>query len=71
MHKMTNRALKEIHESMTDAYQAGIIDLSTMQKYDKLCMIDAHEMLPEEIRHIRKDLVKYGTIWLYQLRSKP
>ena len=55
---MTNRALKEIHESMNQAYQAGIVNLDTMQKYDKLCMIDSHNMRSEEIRHIRKDLAK-------------
>lgn len=55
---MTNRALKEIHESMSKAYQAGVIDLKTMQKYDQLCMIESHEMRPDEIQHIRKDIAK-------------
>ena len=31
--------LREIHESMTDAYRAGIIDLAKMQKFDLLCKI--------------------------------
>ena len=29
-----------------------------MQKFDKLCMIEGHEMLPDEIQHIRKDIAK-------------
>lgn len=55
---MNKRALKEMHEFMSEAYQAGVIDLKTMQKYDKLCMIEVHEMKPEEIQHIRKDIAK-------------
>ena len=55
---MTNRALKEIHESMSDAYQVGIIDLKTMQKFDELCMIDSHPMRPDEIQYIRKNVAK-------------
>jgi putative transcriptional regulator len=50
--------LKEIHASVTEAYQAGIINLETMQKFDKLCMIDSHEMKPEEIKFIRKNIAK-------------
>lgn len=55
---MRNRALKEIHESMTQAYLAGIVDLDTMKKYDKLCMIDSHDMNPPEIQYIRKNIAK-------------
>jgi hypothetical protein len=35
------------------AYRAGIVDLATMKKFDKLCMIENHEMKPEDIQHIR------------------
>ena len=55
---MKNRALKEIHDSISKAYKEGIVDLNTMQKYDKLCMIESHEMRPDEIQHIRKDIAK-------------
>lgn len=34
-----SRILKEIHDSVSRGYAAGIIDLSTMQKFDNLCMI--------------------------------
>ena len=53
-----SRILKEIHDSVSRGYAAGIIDLSTMQKFDNLCMIDTHPMKPEEIVHIRKDIAK-------------
>ena len=53
-----SRILKEIHESVTSGYEAGVVDLKTMQKYDKLCMIDTHAMKPDEIQHIRKNIAK-------------
>jgi putative transcriptional regulator len=55
---MMSRILKEIHGSVTKGYEAGIIGLRTMQKFDKLCMIDSHAMKPEEIQNIRKNIVK-------------
>jgi|GEM_PF-3780709 len=55
---MTNRILKELHESVTETYQAGVVNLATMKKFDKLCMIKAHQMKPEEIQHICK-VLKY------------
>ncbi|SRR6185437_597266 len=55
---MDNKILTKIHKSVTNAYKKGIVDLTTMQKFDKLCMIDTHPMLPEEILHIRKDIAK-------------
>jgi putative transcriptional regulator len=56
--KKKSKILEAIHESVSGAYKAGVIDLATMQKFDKLCMIDTHDMLPEEIQHIRKDIAK-------------
>lgn len=55
---MSNKILEKIHRSVTSAYEKGIVDLPTMQKFDKLCMIDSHPMLPKEIVHIRKDIAK-------------
>lgn len=46
-----SRILKEIHESVTMGYEAGIIDLKSMQKYDKLCMIDSHAIETEETQN--------------------
>ena len=53
-----SRILKEIHESVTKGYEAGIVNLDTMQKFDKLCMIDSHSMQPQEIQNIRKNIAK-------------
>ena len=53
-----SRLLQEIHESVTRGYQAGIVDLPTMQKFDNLCMINSHEMVPNEIKNIRKNIAK-------------
>ena len=53
---MMSRILKEIHESVTKGYEAGIVNLDTMQKFDKLCMIDSHSMQPQEIQNIRKEI---------------
>ncbi|MBP9723086.1 MAG: helix-turn-helix domain-containing protein [Gammaproteobacteria bacterium] len=53
-----SRILKEIHESVSNGYEAGVVGLKTMQKYDKLCMIDSHVMKPDEIHNIRKNIAK-------------
>ena len=53
-----NKILEKIHNSVSRGYKKGIVDLSTMQKFDKLCMINAHPIKPEEIQHIRKDIAK-------------
>ncbi|MCC2625706.1 MAG: transcriptional regulator [Burkholderiales bacterium] len=55
---MSNKILTKIHKSVTSAYKKGIVDLTTMQKFDKLCMIDIHPMLPAEILNIRKNIAK-------------
>jgi len=54
--RKNNKILNNIHDAVTGFYKAGVVNLSTMQKYDKLCLIDSHEMKPEEIQHIRKDI---------------
>ena len=55
---MSKKILEKVHKSVTNAYTKGIVNLSTMQKFDKLCMIDSHHMLPEEITYIRKNIAK-------------
>lgn len=53
-----SRLLQELHESVTRGYEAGIVDLPTMQKFDSLCMVGRHKMVPNEIKDIRKNIVK-------------
>lgn len=53
-----SKILKEIHESVNRGYTAGVVDLDTMQKFDKICMVDSHIMKPEEIRNIRKNIAR-------------
>lgn len=53
-----SRLLNEIHESVNNGYEAGIVDLDTMKKFDRLCMLNGHVMKPEEIQNIRKNIAK-------------
>lgn len=55
---MSNKILEKVHRSVTSAYKKGLVDLTTMQKFDKLCMIDNHPMHPEEIINIRKNITR-------------
>jgi putative transcriptional regulator len=55
---MSKQTLEKTHKSVIHAYKKGIVNLSTMQKFDKLCMIDSHPLLPEKITYIRKSIAK-------------
>ena len=39
-YKNNSSILESIHKSVTRSYKNGIINLTAMQKFDKLCMVD-------------------------------
>lgn len=45
---------KETHKGMEGLHKLGIIDLTTMRRFDTLCIVPAQPMSGEEIRSLRE-----------------
>jgi len=43
-----------VHETVTDMFDAGVIDKKTMRKFDRACLTPIHEFLPLEIKALRE-----------------
>ncbi len=48
-----SRILDEMHESMTDLYNEGLVDKKTMRDFDVLCLKTVQALSPDEIKAIR------------------
>ena len=46
--------LAMIHDNASDLYEAGLINKTTMQDFDKLCLTPVQNFSSEEIRAIRE-----------------
>lgn len=46
--------LAMIHENASDLYEAGLINKTTMQDFDKLCLTPVQNFSSEEIKAIRE-----------------
>jgi len=49
-----SEAFAAIHETVSDMYEAGILDKQTMRRFDDSCLTPIHEFTPEEIRTLRE-----------------
>jgi len=49
-----SKALAAIHETVSDMFEAGVIDKQTMRRFDESCLTPVRELSPEEIREIRQ-----------------
>ncbi len=47
-------ALGAVHEAMSDAHDVGVVDKSTMRKFDEMCLTPAPSLEATEIRAIRE-----------------
>lgn len=47
-------AFEAIHETVSDLYEAGIVDKQTMRKFNKSCLTEIHEFSPQEIKALRE-----------------
>jgi|ERR1035437_724262 putative transcriptional regulator len=52
--KFRSDAMAAIHETASDLYSAGGMDLKTMRKFDVLCLTPIQKMTPRRIRALRK-----------------
>jgi len=49
-----NKILDSLHETMTGAHKAGVVDDMTMHEFDALCLPPIKEYSPQDIQKIRK-----------------
>ncbi len=47
-------AFAAIHETACDLHDAGVMDIRTLRKFDKMCLTPTPPMKPKEIRALRK-----------------
>jgi putative transcriptional regulator len=55
MRKPKSEIAEAVHETATDLYQVGLIDLMKMREYDSLCLQPLEPLDPETIEKIRED----------------
>jgi putative transcriptional regulator len=49
--------LKSVHDTVKGLHKAGVVDKTTLRKFDALCLTQVHEFTPEQIKALRK---RYG-----------
>jgi putative transcriptional regulator len=60
-------AFAAIHETVSDLYEAGMIDEQTMRRFDDSCLMPIREFTPEEIQALRERERVSQTIFAYYL----
>jgi putative transcriptional regulator len=54
-HKKNKSPIFEaVHESMSDAYEVGVIDKATMREFDAMCLTKVDDLSPKDIKGIRR-----------------
>jgi putative transcriptional regulator len=43
-----------VHEAMSDAYEVGVIDKTTMREFDAMCLTKVDDLSPRDIKRIRR-----------------
>ena len=49
--------LKSVHKTAKGLKKSGLIDKTTMRKFDALCLTSVHEFTPDQVRKLR---IKYN-----------
>jgi putative transcriptional regulator len=52
--KHKSRIARIVHEAASDAHLAGVMDKTTMRKFDVLCLAEVTGFLPREIQALRE-----------------
>src|SRR5258708_11422788 len=60
-------ALAAIHETVSDYYEAGVIDKQTMRHFDDSCLTPIHEFTSEEIQALREREQVSQTVFAHYL----
>ncbi|MBF0184088.1 MAG: DNA-binding transcriptional regulator [Magnetococcales bacterium] len=49
-----SEAMEAIHQTMSEMYEAGVVDKQTMREFDEACLTPVKQFAPEEIRQLRE-----------------
>ncbi len=49
----SNKLLKTVHETISRAHKAGVVNAVTMREFDQLCLVPTKEYSAMEIQEIR------------------
>jgi len=49
-----SKLLKAVHQTATDFYKAGIMNITTMRQFEKMCLPAVHELAPKKIKQLRE-----------------
>jgi putative transcriptional regulator len=52
--KHKSRIARVVHEAARDAHKAGVMDKTTMRKFDALCLAEVQDLSPKEIQALRE-----------------
>jgi putative transcriptional regulator len=52
--KHASRIARIVHEAASDAHKAGVMDKTTMRKFDALCLAKVDGLSPKEIQTLRE-----------------
>lgn len=62
-------AFAAIHETVSDLYEAGMIDEQTMRRFDDSCLMPIREFTPEEIQALRECEQVNRTVFAHYLNA--
>ena len=62
--------LSMIHENAADLHESGLIDKTTMRKFDELCLAPVPFFTPDEIRAIREEAHVSQTVFAHYLNVR-
>jgi len=49
-----SRIARVVHKAAADAHKAGVMDKTTMRKFDALCLAEVQDLSPKEIQALRE-----------------
>jgi putative transcriptional regulator len=52
--KYASRIARVVHDAAADVHKAGVMDKTTMRKFDALCLAKVEELSPAEIQSLRQ-----------------
>jgi putative transcriptional regulator len=52
--KYKSPIFEAVHEMMSDAYEVGVVDKTTMREFDAMCLTKVEALSPKDIQGIRR-----------------
>ncbi len=52
--KFKSPIFEAVHEAMSDAYEVGVVDKTTMREFDAMCLTKVDRLSPQDIQGIRR-----------------